>query len=206
MCLERAHEQWALLSNARGVCPNCGAHSLTRPFEHCNTSATCFEHCFRGLLQLHWHFTNHVCSAPEAWYALDDSLLLDDGCRAAGLQPCLCETVLYSSTVCISTMFQHFFLCASLLYSSTASRWKGHEPSTFLCVHLCVHFYYAQALFCMHFYYAPAFFCVHFYYAPALFSVCISIMFQHFLLAHSIVFLCSSTFLRAFLLCSSTFC
>ena len=72
---ERAHEQWALLSNARGVCPNCGAHSLTRPFEHCNTSATCFEHCFRGLLQLHWHFTNHVCSAPEAWYALDDSLL-----------------------------------------------------------------------------------------------------------------------------------
>ena len=41
----------------------------------CNTSATCFEHCFRGLLQLHWHFTNHVCSAPEAWYALDDSLL-----------------------------------------------------------------------------------------------------------------------------------
>ena len=146
------------------------------------------------------------CGLVCPWWQLATWWRLQ-GCRAAGLQPCLCETVLYSSTVCISTMFQHFFLCASLLYSSTASRWKGHETSTFLCVHLCVHFYYAQALFCMHFYYAPAFFCVHFYYAPALFSVCISIMFQHFLLAHSIVFLlCSSTFLRAFLLCSSTFC
>ena len=55
------------------------------------------------------------------------------------------STMLKHFSACISIMLQHFLLCASLLYSSTASRWKGHESSTFLRAFLL-----CSSTFCLH--------------------------------------------------------
>ena len=100
-------------------------------------------------------------------------------------------------SVCISIISQHFFPCASLLYSSTA----------------CAHFYYDPALFCVHYFglvgvvrqffgligqCSSPFVCA-FLLCSSTFSMRISIVLQHFFV-HAYL-LCST-----FLLYSNTFC
>ena len=44
---------WTILSNAWGVCPNCGAHSLASSFQQCNCAITSLVRCLSGLARMH---------------------------------------------------------------------------------------------------------------------------------------------------------